>query len=266
MTHDILDHVRMLKKLIDSRIAFATVTLLDIRGSAPQIVGAKAIVTIDGIESGTIGGGKIEAAAIQYAQALLENESTPHCEFVSWNLQTDVGMTCGGEVKLFFEAHTNTPWSIVVFGAGHVAQSLVPLLLNLNCQVTCIDSRPQWLAKLPEHPKLTIRCLESPCEAVTSLPEKAFFVLMSRGHSTDLPVLAEILKTRDAPYIGCIGSQKKASVMRRDLKSQEISDEKIQSFVCPIGLPIGNNTPAEIAVSVVAQLLQKRDELDVGKS
>lgn len=261
MTHDILDHIRMLKRLIDAQTSFATITLLDIRGSAPQIVGARAIVTADGIESGTVGGGKIEAAAIQHAQSLLTEDSTTTTDLVTWNLQTDIGMTCGGEVKLFFEAHTSTPWPIVVFGAGHVAQSLVPLLLNLNCQVTCIDSRPQWLAKLPEHAKLKIRCLETPCDAVASQPVNSFFVLMSRGHSTDLPVLAEILKTRNAPYIGCIGSQQKASVLRRDLAKQKVPDEKIQSFVCPIGLPIGNNTPAEIAFSVVAQLIQKRDEL-----
>ena len=242
---------------------------LDIRGSAPQIVGAKAIVTADGIESGTVGGGKIEAAAIQHAQALLEadpNSSsgpTSVCDLVTWNLQTDIGMTCGGEVKLFFEVHKSTPWPIVVFGAGHVAQSLVPMLLNLHCQVTCIDSRPQWLSKLPEHPKLKIRCLETPLEAVAAQPANAFFVLMSRGHATDLPVLAEILKTRDAPYIGCIGSQQKASVLRRDLAEQSIPPEKIDSFICPIGLPIGNNTPAEIAISVVAQLIKKRDELSV---
>ncbi|MEM7315884.1 MAG: XdhC family protein [Planctomycetota bacterium] len=170
-------------------------------------------------------------------------------------------MTCGGEVTLFFEVYATHPWPIAVFGAGHVAQSLVPMLLNLNCQVTCIDPRPQWLAKLPEHPKLRIRCIESPKDAVAEQPANTFFVLMSRGHATDLPVLAEILATRNAPYIGCIGSDQKASVLRRDLAERELPEEKIGSFVCPIGLPIGNNTPAEIAISVVAQLIQKRDDL-----
>ena len=84
---------------------------------------------------------------------------------------------------------------------------------------------------------------------------------MSRGHATDLPVLAEILKTRTAPYIGVIGSKQKAAVLRRELKALELPDEKLTEFCCPIGLPIGNNTPAEISISVAAQLLQRRDEM-----
>ncbi len=271
MTHDILDHIRRLKRLMDAEIPFVVVTLVAVRGSAPQIVGAKAIVTLDGIETGTVGGGKIEAAAIRHAQQLLENDKPvdehghdPGARLATWNLQTDIGMTCGGEVQLFFEVHTAVSWPIVVFGAGHVAQALIPMLMNLNCQVTCIDSRPNWLGKLPEHPKLKIRCLENPSDAVRQQPSNAFFVLMSRGHSTDLPVLAEILATRNARYVGVIGSQQKASVLRRNLSERGIAPHKIESFVCPIGLPIGNNTPPEIAISVVAQLIQQRDELANG--
>lgn len=257
MAHDIVDHIRVAQKLVDAESPFVTITLLDIRGSAPQIVGAKAIVTLDGIESGTIGGGKIEAAAIKHAQKLLLSGKTT--DLTTWNLQTDIGMTCGGEVKLFFEVHANTVWPIVVFGAGHVAQSLIPLLVQLHCNVTCIDSRAEWLMKLPDHPKLRKRQMERPQEAVANQPQSAFFVLMSKGHATDLPVLAEILKTRDAPYVGVIGSEQKASVLRRDLAKVNIPLEKINSFCCPMGLPIGNNTPAEISISVVAQLIQVRD-------
>ncbi len=178
---------------------------------------------------------------------------------MTWNLQTDIGMTCGGEVKLFFDVHATTAWPIVVFGAGHVAQALVRLLVQLDCHVTCIDTREEWLAKLPEDLKLKKICAKNPCEHVTAQPEEAYFVLMSKGHATDLPVLAEILSHRDAPYVGVIGSPQKASVLRRDLKAQGIAVEKIESFHCPMGLPIGNNTPIEIAISVTAQLLQRRD-------
>lgn len=260
MTHNIVDHHRLVQKLLDCSQSFVTVTLVDIRGSAPQIVGAKAVVTRSGIEGGTVGGGKIEAAAIDFAQRLLA-EGRQHAELVTWNLQTDIGMTCGGEVKLFFDVYANAAWPIVIFGAGHIAQSLVRLLLNLDCQITCIDTRQEWLARMPDDNKLKKICVQTPSELVAEQPENAFFVLMSKGHATDLPVLAEILANRSAPFVGVIGSPQKASVLRRDLRKYAVSSEKIESFHCPIGLPIGNNTPAEIAISIAAQLLQQRDRL-----
>lgn len=257
--YDIVEHIRILQKLIDSGVSFATITLVSIRGSAPQVVGAKAIVSVDGIEGGTVGGGKVEAAAIEHARNLLHQGDQP-TEFVTWNLQTDIGMTCGGEVQLFFEVHARTGWPIAIFGAGHVAQSLVRLLVQMNCHVTCVDSRPEWLQKLPDDPKLTKLCEDSPKTVVPLMPTNTFFVLMSKGHATDLPVLAEILRTRDAAYVGVIGSEQKASILRRDLKTMKFSKEKLRSFHCPMGLPIGNNTPAEIAVSIAAQLIQVRDQ------
>ena len=259
MSHDAVEFVRCLQNLLASERSYVVVTLIAIRGSAPQIVGAKAVVTMDGLEAGTVGGGKIENAAIQHAQSLLTQNEIQH-DFVVWNLQTDIGMTCGGEVKLFFEMEKRNAWPIAVYGAGHVAQSLVRLLLQLNCFVTCIDSRSDWIAKLPDDPKLKKICAESPAETVASQPANTFFVLMSRGHATDLPVLAELLRTRVAPYVGVIGSAQKASVLKRELKSAGFAQELIDSFYCPIGLSLGNNTPAEIAISVAGQLIMKRDE------
>ncbi len=258
MSYDIVAYNHAVQKFLDSGTSFVTVTLIDIRGSAPQVVGAKALVTTTDIEWGTVGGGKIEAAAIRHAQMLLERDATD-ADLVVWNLQTDIGMTCGGEVKLFFEIHTRRGWPIVIYGAGHVAQSLIRLLLELNCHLTCIDTRKEWLDKLPDHFKLKKLHVEDPAETVASQPANAFFVLMSKGHATDLPVLAEILRTRKPPYLGVIGSQQKASVLKRDLKRLDFSDEQIASFYCPLGFPIGNNTPAEIAVSVAAQLIEQRD-------
>lgn len=258
MSQHILDHTRKVQELLDAGRSFATITLVDIRGSAPQILGAKAIVTESGIESGTVGGGKIEAASIAHAQQMLRTGQSA-TDFVTWNLQTDIGMTCGGEVKLFFDVHAATTWPIAIFGAGHVAQALVRLLIRLNCHVTCVDPRQEWLDRLPSDPKLTLHCIESPRELVGQLPVNTFFVLMSKGHATDLPVLAEVLTTRAAPFVGVIGSKQKASVLRRDLKEMGIVPELVAAFQCPIGLPIGNNTPEEIAISITAQLIQQRD-------
>ena len=94
---------------------------------------------------------------------------------------------------------------------------------------------------------------------VKTLPDDAFVVLMSMGHTTDKPVLIEILRTRKFPYLGVIGSDAKANVLRRDLAEAGLPAEALKAFHCPIGIEIGTNHPYEIALSVIAQLIQTRD-------
>jgi xanthine dehydrogenase accessory factor len=265
MTFDVYSYLRKFHELLGANLPFVTATLVDMRGSAPQIQGAKAIITNEGIVEGTVGGGKVEARAIEYAQRMLQADDGRSCEFVTWNLQTEIGMTCGGEVKFFFEAFLCSDWKIAVFGAGHVAQSLVPMLLSMNCRVTCLDQRAEWLSRIEEHPRLTKVCTPKLEEEVQRLDPRAFFVLMTQGHATDLPVLAEILNLIDAPYVGVLGSLQKAKILRRDLQAMGLSQAKIDSFFCPMGLPLGNNTPPEMAISIASQLIQERDRLGIIK-
>lgn len=263
MTFDIHRHLRTVNRLLRTNTPFVTATMVDMRGSAPQIVGAKAVITDEGIVEGTVGGGKVEAAVIMRSKEMLAADDGLRNELVTWNLQTDIGMTCGGEVKFFFELFLAADWKIALFGAGHIAQALIPILLQMNCRITWLDQREDWLSRMEDHPKLTKICAENLAGQVASLDPRSFFVLMTQGHATDLPVLAEVLKTIEPPYMGVLGSLQKAKILRRDLKEQGISDEKIASYFCPMGLPIGNNTPPEIAISVASQLIQERDRLGI---
>ncbi len=241
--------------------SFVVVTLVQTQGSAPQEMGARMIATSDGYFAGTIGGGKIEKAAIDQSIAFLKEEKTGSF-FKEWNLQKDIGMSCGGVVSLFFEIHNLAKiWNIVLFGAGHVSQELARVLLRLECQLTCVDSRPEWLEKLPTDLKLT-KVLAHPMESfVANIPEEAYVVTATMGHSTDLPVLSEIFKTRrEFPYLGAIGSDVKALKLRQNLRDLKFSKTQVNSFFCPVGEAFGNNTPAEIAISITAQLLRIRSE------
>ena len=83
---------------------------------------------------------------------------------------------------------------------------------------------------------------------------------MTMGHAFDLPILTAALKLETFPYIGSIGSRAKATVLNRDLKTNGISDSALEKLYCPIGEEFGNNTPTEIAISIVAQLLRVRDQ------
>ena len=247
-----------LNELIASNAPFVAVTVVDTAGSTPQDRGSKMLVTAEGRHFGTVGGGKIETRAIEEAQSLLSDRDAPKTRFHQWSLEKDIGMTCGGIVRVYFEAFNVMRWNIVVFGAGHVAQALVPLLLTMDCRVTCIDTRAEWLAQLPESPKLRRVRSDNPAGEVANIPDGSFVVLMTMGHSTDSPILVEILRTRHFPYLGVIGSNSKAKRLRQDIAAAGLPEEAQRAFHCPIGLPIGSDAPQEIAISVAAQLLQVR--------
>ncbi|HKO59101.1 MAG TPA: xanthine dehydrogenase accessory protein XdhC [Thermoanaerobaculia bacterium] len=250
-----------LSELLAGEVPLVTVTVVDVMGSVPQDRGSKMIVTADGLRFGTVGGGRVETKAIGEAQRMLSGEIAETTRFARWNLAKDVGMTCGGVVKLYFEAHNARRWNIVVFGAGHVSQALTTLLVHLDCRLTVIDPRQEWLAKLPQSPKLTPVLSADMPSLVAGLPSDAFVILMTMGHTTDKPILLEILRTRQFPYLGVIGSDAKANILKRDIAEAGLPEEMQRAFRCPIGLEIGSNHPYEIAVSIVAQLLTVRGEL-----
>ena len=241
-----------------------TVTLVHAVGSAPQNVGAKMIVEAQGRVWGTVGGGKVENHCIAHSQGLLST-AREHDHQI-WNLQRDIGMTCGGVAHFFFEVHFNRPWTLAVFGAGHVSQALIPLLVTLPCQVLCFDTRAEWIARLPQHPRLRAQVVTDLAEQVSQLPEDSFVISMTHGHAHDVPVLHAVFLARQHnrhvfPYVGVIGSKAKAGAIHRDLRKQGHSKEALQALWCPIGLPLGSNLPAEIAVSIAAQVIQERDRL-----
>ncbi len=245
--------------------AFVLVTLVEAVGSTPQDTGAKMIVTAGGRHAGTVGGGRVEAQAIALAEELLAAAATGNARprLVNWSLKGDVGMTCGGAVKLYFEPHAarEAVWPIVIFGAGHVAQALLPLLLPLPCSLTVCDSRPEWLDQLPRARHLRAIAHDNPADLVPTLPAHAFLLCMTKGHATDRPILQRALGERNFPFIGVIGSDAKAAVLRRELIAAGLPSERANLFHCPVGLDFGSNHPHEIALSIAAQLLTERDRL-----
>jgi xanthine dehydrogenase accessory factor len=226
-----------------AREAFVLVILVESAGSVPQDAGAKMLVTNQGRVAGTIGGGRLEAQAIATAQEKLaaRGADAGRPQFASWSLRGDAGMTCGGAVKLYFEPHPagDAGWAIAVFGAGHVAQALLPVIAPLPCAITCCDSRAEWLERLPRGHNVRVVHSENLASAIDSLPEHAFVLCMTQGHKTDRPILARALSSRMFPFVGAIGS--------------------------PLGLDFGTNHPHEIALSIAAQLVTERDRMSSGQ-
>lgn len=241
-------------ELTTNQIDHVEVILVSVRGSAPQEVGAKMIVTSDGLRFGTVGGGKIEAHCIRHAQELLKKKSA--AEMATYNLQTDIGMTCGGEVSLFFDTRFFSPWTVAIFGAGHIAQELCRVMQTWSCRVKVYDSRTEWIDKLPTAFNIEKILTDDLASHVIALPSGTLLLSLTQGHAADIPVLEAALKIhKKFSFIGVIGSAVKAQRIRAELQALNISEEALSRLHCPVGLDFGDNTPAEIAISIAAQIL-----------
>ncbi len=232
------------------------ITITAARGSVPGQVGGKAIVTKDGLVAGNLGGGKVEAKAVEHASELLTGAGNG--SGVTWNLQNDVGMTCGGEMSFFFERIAGSPlWHLAVFGSGHVSQALVPVLATLACRIDVFDTRADWLARFAPSEKVRLHQVMRFEDGLDLITASSFILSITQGHSSDRPVLRNALgRFPQIPFIGVIGSLSKRAVLMRELKEDGIASALLEKIECPLGLPIGGNDPAEIAISIAARLLQ----------
>ncbi len=239
---------------------FCVATIVDARGSIPQIVGATAIFTTDGLVHGTVGGGTLEEVCRQTALELLDRGSTVKTHFRRCNLQLDLGMTCGGWVALYFEAYRRElDWNIAICGAGHIAQVLCRFLIELECHVVCVDTREEWLNRLPRSGKLNVCHVKDYCDGLDRIVSGADVILMTMGHQFDLRIVRAIHDRQlQIAHLGVIGSTAKSKLLREQLNEHGIPREFIDKIICPIGEKIGNNTPAEIAVGIVSQFLKLR--------
>lgn len=260
MSSNLAEFLQESMRLQQERIPYCAVTVAHARGSIPQEIGAKALITAGGLVFGTIGGGKIEHRACDKARELLAAPADARAVLERVNLHKDLGMTCAGEMTLLYEVcRPEFDWNIVVFGAGHVAQKLCRLLIELDCRITCFETRNEWLERLPNSPKLERRLVQTFEEGVALVPPHAFVLVMTMGHSTDFPVLVSLSrKNSDAAFIGSLGSDSKAAIMRRQLAEAGVAREFIERIHCPVGEKFGGNTPPDIAVSVLAQLVRLR--------
>lgn len=256
------DFLNACQELTTAKTSFAVVTMIQIDAHVPQEVGAKMLVTAQGLYAGTVGGGKLEARCIALGIEHLadkENASTKRAHTHRIDLNKDLGMVCGGVATVLIEVMKQQGWTIALYGAGHVGQALASALAPLHCEVLCFDIRKEWLDKMPERPRLQKILTDDMSKIPATLPEHTYHVIATQGHAFDLAIVREVLKLKAPPYIGVIGSKVKARNVRASLMAEGFSEAEANKFHCPMGLPIGNNTPAEIAISIIAQMLETRD-------
>jgi xanthine dehydrogenase accessory factor len=153
-------------------------------------------------------------------------------------------------------------WRIAVFGAGHIAQRLCRMLIELDCRIVCYDPRAEWLERLPQSGRLQRRLVQAYADGAAEVPPGAYILVVTMGHATDVPVLEALSRSgTQAAFIGVVGSDSKAAALRRELRERGLPPSFIEQVSCPVGERIGGNTPPEIAVSVIAQLVRLRGSL-----
>ena len=239
------------------------VLIVETRGSAPREAGTRMLVEAQTVR-GTIGGGNLEYTALKIArEMLLAGETRRERRFA---LGDSLGQCCGGSVTLLFSAvetpavHTPCDLHVVLFGAGHVGKEVARILERLPCRLTWIDPRPDaFPPRVGANVKISIE--EEPAWMVDEAPPGAFYLVMTHSHALDLEIVERILRRNDVAFCGLIGSQTKAAKFRARLERRDVSTQKL---VCPIGVVKAGKHPAEIAVSAVAQLLERRAQMPVG--
>jgi xanthine dehydrogenase accessory factor len=163
----------------------------------------------------------------------------------------------GGTVELFVEPVLSDP-VLYVFGAGHVSSQIVPLASRVGFKVVVIDDRPDFADshKFPDAAEVHAYPFDGVLQRLR-VDESSYLVIVTRGHIHDMAVLAQCLKT-DATYIGMIGSRRKIGMIYERLLEQGFTQEELDRVHAPIGLEIGAETPEEIAVSIVGELIKVR--------
>lgn len=239
----------------------ALATIIGTKGSTPREMGAKMLIRQDGKILGSIGGGCMEAEVWQEALKAIQEERPRTVHFDLTGKEAAVsGMICGGVLDIYIEPIVPTP-RVFIFGGGHISLFVARMSVMVGFQVVVLDDRPQFANKerFPEAEEVIAE--EFPLAlGKLKVNKSSFLVIVTRGHLYDQEILEWAMGT-EAKYIGMIGSRKKIQTVYTNLGEKGIAREKLQRVHAPIGLDIGALTPEEIAVSIVAEMIQVRRKM-----
>jgi xanthine dehydrogenase accessory factor len=241
----------------------ALTTVVRVRGSAPRHEGARMLVWPDGRTQGTVGGATLERRVIEDAIRALE---TRRGRFERYVFSTtgdpeSVGL-CGGEVEVHIEV-LEPQLSLAIIGAGHVAMPLAVIGHQAGMRIVVVDDRAEYATeeRFPMAAERAVVRYDEARGVLEAFPIafKPPCAVVVATWGWDEPALAQILRARDLPeYIGLISSRTKARVIRERLLEGGLSEELVNKVRAPIGLDLGAETPGEIAVSIVAEILAWR--------
>jgi xanthine dehydrogenase accessory factor len=243
-----------LEELEKNHESAALCTVVKSQGSTPRHVSSKMLVYPNGNFIGTVGGGDLEHRVLDEAwMAIADGQS----RLLSYNMSDpsrgDPGV-CGGQVEVFVEPIL-PPAAVVIIGGGHVGKATAHLAKWLGFRVFVSDDRAEFANKetIPDGDAF-FACPIEELPRQLKIDKRTYLVLTTRGSSVDAAGLGPLLDS-PAGYIGVIGSKRRWATTVKDLKARGVSEERIASVHSPMGLELQAETPEEIAVSIMAEIL-----------
>jgi xanthine dehydrogenase accessory factor len=240
----------------------AVATIVSVRGSIPSFKTAKMLVRDDGSILGTIGGGCVEADVWQAAREVMESERPRTLTFdLNQDPKYDTGLVCGGTLEIFVEPIL-PPAELYIFGAGHVAASLYRVARIAGFDVTVVDDREAYAnrERFPDAQQVIAEDFEKAMGQIVP-SESSYIVIVTRGHRDDMRILRWAVQT-PARYVGMIGSKRKTITIFKELQQEGLAAALFERVHAPVGLDIGAITPEEIAVSITAELIARRRNVE----
>lgn len=233
-----------------NKIALVLVTQSS--GSTPADVGKEMIVYEDGTSKGTVGGGNLEYRTIERALECLKIEKDQH---ITFDLNNDLNMNCGGEVSVFIKIYKPKD-ELIIIGGGHVGCELNKFAKLLNFKTTIIDNREliNEGGRLDGADNIKIGDYTEILSEINMNSVSTYVVIATHGHLNDEEALHYCIK-KNTKYIGVIGSKGKVKYMMDSLKSKGIDENKLSKIYSPIGLNLGGNSPAEVALSIISEIM-----------
>ncbi len=233
----------------------AVATVVASSGSAPRAPGARMVVFQDGRSEGTVGGGILEKKVVEDAAALLATGGTSLRTYpLRPEKQGGIGAECGGEVTVFIEAFGAGP-RLLILGGGHIGLELYKLAQQLGWEVAIADDRPAFSSRERFPQAIALRTAGYGDPALRELADgRTAIVIATEAHTGDAAALANLIGT-GAFYVGMIGSARKVAAITAALQKEGTPAEKLGAVRAPVGIDIGAETPAEIAVSIFAEIL-----------
>jgi xanthine dehydrogenase accessory factor len=226
-------------------------------GSTPRKAGSKMLVLPDGSIFGTIGGGSIELAVIRDAAEIFRSRE-PMVR--SYELEEDLAMHCGGSVSVYFDPVLSAP-KLYIYGAGHIGRALGKFASSLGFRIFFFDDRPDIYREFHVEGAECITGDYFETIEKTEFDKDTYIVITTPKHIYDEQILGIVAK-KDHAYLGMIGSKRKVAEARKKFLSEgTLTEEQLDEVDMPIGIPFAAETPEEIAISILAKLIDTRNTL-----
>jgi xanthine dehydrogenase accessory factor len=236
----------------------ALASIVQVKGSTPRPAGSKMLVRSDGSILGSIGGGCAEAGVWEAAMKVIKDETPTVLYFdMTGREDTPEGLICGGTMEVSIEPILPQP-VVYILGAGHIGFAVSKIAKIAGFKITVVDDRPAYANK-ERFPDAYTILVEEPADILSkiNINKVSYLVIACRGHLEDHQTLIEALKT-NAFYIGLLGSKKKVKTVFANIVKEGVPQESLKRIHAPIGVPIATDTPEEIAISIMAEIVDAR--------